>query len=167
MEVQVISGTVQKFDGVSYYFCGNYYQRKGRRLHRVVWEYHNGEIPEGYHVHHIDGDRSHNDIGNLELLSEFEHLSYHSRMHADESRERIEIARSYACEWHGSKEGAEWHSKHAKEYWAQAPMQTYPCSYCGKEYQTLAVRRKGNHFCCNNCKAAYRRRRIRNGEIEK
>ena len=30
--------------------------------------YHNGEIPEGYHVHHIDGDRYNNNIENLECL---------------------------------------------------------------------------------------------------
>ena len=68
MEVQRISTTAQRFDGVTYYLCGEYFQRKGRRLHRAVWEHHNGKIPNGYHVHHKDGDRNNNDISNLELL---------------------------------------------------------------------------------------------------
>lgn len=54
MEVQRISTTAQRFDGVTYYLCGEYFQRKGRRLHRAVWEHHNGKIPNGYHVHHKD-----------------------------------------------------------------------------------------------------------------
>ena len=53
MDVQVISSTVQRFNGVSYYLCGKYFQRRGVRLHRMVWEYHNGKIPQGYHVHHV------------------------------------------------------------------------------------------------------------------
>ena len=57
MDVQVISSTVQRFNGVSYYLCGKYFQRRGVRLHRMVWEYHNGKIPQGYHVHHVDDDR--------------------------------------------------------------------------------------------------------------
>ena len=35
-----------------------------KRLHRYVWELHYGEIPEGYHIHHIDFDKS-NIIRNL------------------------------------------------------------------------------------------------------
>ena len=45
MEVHVVSATAQRFNGQTYYLCGDYFQRKGRRLHRAVWEYHNGEIP--------------------------------------------------------------------------------------------------------------------------
>ena len=68
MEVKVISNTVQKFNGESYYLCGQYFQRKGKRLHRTVWEFHNGTIPKGYHVHHKDGNRSNNAIENLTLM---------------------------------------------------------------------------------------------------
>ena len=32
-----------------------------KRLHRCVWEYYNGEIPKGYHIHHKDNDKSNND----------------------------------------------------------------------------------------------------------
>ena len=36
---------------------------------RFVWEIHNGKIPDGMTVDHIDGDRLNNHIGNLQLLS--------------------------------------------------------------------------------------------------
>ncbi|RJP34735.1 MAG: HNH endonuclease [Candidatus Omnitrophota bacterium] len=42
-------------------------------MHRDVYEYYYGEIPDGYDVHHKDGDRSNNDIGNLEIYTKSEH----------------------------------------------------------------------------------------------
>jgi sugar lactone lactonase YvrE len=39
-----------------------------KRLHRYVWEFYNGKIPEGYQIHHKDKDKSNNDISNLELM---------------------------------------------------------------------------------------------------
>lgn len=164
MKVQIVSETVQRFNGETFYLCGAYYQHKGTRLHRAVWEYHNGGIPHGYHVHHIDGDKSNNCISNLALVEGCQHLSYHMSQpdRAQKSREDIQKAINAAREWHGSADGQKWHSEHAKEYWENAPLQTYTCGFCGKEYQTKAVRHKGNHFCCNNCKASYRRRRTRN-----
>lgn len=164
MEVQVISNTVQKFNGESFYLCGNYFQHKGKRLHRAVWEFHNGEIPEGYHVHHEDGDRSNNQISNLMLMKSSDHLSEHMRRpeRVEKSRQDIMNAIPKAAEWHGSEEGAQWHSQHAREYWGNAPLLTYTCSFCGKEYQTKNVSHKGNHFCGQNCRSAFRRRRLRN-----
>ena len=40
-----------------------------KRLHRYVWEKERGEIPEGYHIHHIDKNKANNDISNLALIS--------------------------------------------------------------------------------------------------
>lgn len=165
MEVQKVSATAQKFDGVTYYLCGAYFQRKGRRLHRAVWEYHNGEIPAGYHVHHKDGDRSNNNISNLELLEGHEHLSGHmsSPERRAESAACIGAAREAARVWHGSDAGRAYHSKLGLENWERRKVQTYVCSFCGKTFRTKFVYPQGsNHFCGPNCKAAFRRRRLRN-----
>ena len=95
MEVQIISSTAQKFNGETYYLCGNYFQRKGKRLHREVWTYHNGDIPKGYHVHHIDHNRSNNSIDNLNLIKGTEHLHQHMEEpeRKAQSRKSIDIAR--------------------------------------------------------------------------
>jgi hypothetical protein len=41
---------------------GLYFRRSNRKehsyLHRDIWEFHNGPIPEGNHVHHKDGNRN-------------------------------------------------------------------------------------------------------------
>lgn len=43
--------------------------------HRLVFESVYGPIPEGYDVHHIDGDTYNNDIDNLECLSHADHAT--------------------------------------------------------------------------------------------
>jgi hypothetical protein len=54
---------------------GYYGATTGNRklMHRYVWEKHNGPIPEGYEVHHIDHDRANNDISNLEIYTKSDH----------------------------------------------------------------------------------------------
>ena len=44
-------------------------KRRFLRLHNVVWETHNGPVPEGLEIDHIDMDKSNNRITNLRLLS--------------------------------------------------------------------------------------------------
>ncbi len=161
MQVQRISETIQKFDGLSYYRCGPYFQRKGKRLHRTVWEYHNGEIPEGYDIHHIDGDRAHNDLDNLQMLPETEHGSLHMSEpeRKEKSRQSIEKAREAAKAWHKTPDGEKFHSEHAREYWQQAEEKTYTCTMCGKTFQSRSAYGSGmNTFCSAACKAKWRRR---------
>lgn len=164
MQTKVLGEKMQEFNGERFYQCGFYYQHNGKRLHRTVWEYHNGAIPKGYHVHHIDEDRSNNNIDNLELIPASEHLSRHSSR-ADRKAKAKEMADKYrplTKEWHASPEGRAWHSKQSLESWAKRTPRTYICSFCGKEFTTMHHYSEGsNHFCHNNCKAAYRRRRVR------
>ena len=44
---------------------------KGRfyLVHRIIWEMHNGKIPEGMEIDHINHDRSDNRIENLRLVT--------------------------------------------------------------------------------------------------
>ena len=55
-------------------------RRNGERRfeHVFVWESFFGEIPEGCQIHHIDGDKTNNDIGNLQLVTALEHKRIHS-----------------------------------------------------------------------------------------
>ena len=59
------------------YECGYYYwlvtlengKKKHLRVHRQVWYAVNGKIPEDKQIDHIDSDKSHNYISNLQLLT--------------------------------------------------------------------------------------------------
>ena len=151
----------QEFNGKTYYlYKGERYFTKGiKKLHRVVWEYHHGEIPKGYHVHHKDGNSHNNDISNLSLVNQSLHLRYTQKKRVKENPEwfkeftkkGIEAAKS----WHSSKEGIEWHKKHAKKmHFGKKHFGLKKCQECKTEY--LA---KSGHsrFCSNNCKSKNRR----------
>ena len=164
MQVNVISDTVQEFNGERFYLCGFYFQHSGKRLHRAVWKYHNGEIPKGYHIHHKDENRSNNSIENLEMIKGSEHLALHGAEEKNKVNARKNMHKAMECakEWHGTKEGFAFHSKLSKETWAKREMQTYNCSFCGKEFQTKKIYGANmNHFCHPNCKARFRTKRLR------
>lgn len=146
------------------YYLGNVPKSDGKkhpiRAHVYVWESHNGPVPKGYSVHHIDKDTSNNTLENLTLLSYSEHSSMHALEHSAESRERLEeIVRPKAIEWHKSDEGSEWHKQHyancAQQIWSEPVTKT--CEICGKEYTTNHASMHKSRFCSNNCKAKFRR----------
>lgn len=63
-------------------------RKEGRDIpeHRLVWEKYNGKIPEGYIVHHFNGDRADNRIKNLIAIPRKRHSP---TMIVDKYRERI------------------------------------------------------------------------------
>lgn len=160
MKPIVISETIQEYKGKRYFLCGFYFQRKGIRLHRLVYEDYFGEIPSKHHVHHKDGNRANNDPQNLELMQASQHMSMH--MNTEErkayGRMHIERIRPKAIEWHKSKAGKEWHQKHYKNVTAKAIYKKIAksCQTCGKLYETIEHGR--NYFCSNACKSEWRRR---------
>jgi len=81
---------VQTFQGKEYHLYPGekYFSRGKNKLHRVVWEYYNGAIPKGFQVHHKDHNPYNNDISNLELLTEEEHIRKHT-MEIKQSETRI------------------------------------------------------------------------------
>lgn len=56
-----------------------YYMINGKLLHRLIFEDFYGQIPDGCHVHHKDGNTLNNCILNLQLLTEFEHKFLHNK----------------------------------------------------------------------------------------
>ena len=64
-----------------------------KKLHRVIWECVNGEIPEGYEVHHIDENKLNNSIKNLELIEKGEHIRNHKIgvPRSEETKNKISI----------------------------------------------------------------------------
>ena len=87
-EIDVEKGTVyslycKKYIGSinnkGYLQTGNKINKNSKTimLHRLIWECVNGEIPNGYEIHHIDGNKLNNSIHNLELVSIEEHHKEH------------------------------------------------------------------------------------------
>ena len=72
------------------------YNHKG--VHQYIWMVANGcDIPEGYEIHHKDGNRQNNSIYNLELMEQSKHRQEHSngnnnwlgKKHTEESKNKI------------------------------------------------------------------------------
>lgn len=73
-----------EFRGLKYTVDKNGYYRctvgriKTKFLHQEVWRSHNGEIPNGYDIHHRDENKQNNCIENLECLSKADHTRLYS-----------------------------------------------------------------------------------------
>lgn len=83
-DIDIENGTVYSL--INNRFIGNINKRgyvqttinkKSYRIHRLIWECVNGEIPKGYDIHHIDGNKLNNSIYNLELIKNSEHTIKH------------------------------------------------------------------------------------------
>lgn len=142
-----------------------------KRLHRYVWEYFNGPIPAGCHIHHKDGDKNNNNIENLVLMKHSRHVSLHGILNSmdnewlERARDNMnKKARPAASKWHGSEEGKEWHRKHYDQMKDKLHAKVIKiCDYCGKYYDGLP--RKTDRFCSNKCKSAWRRKAGLDNEI--
>lgn len=160
---------VIEYNGIKFYQTANgYYLGKvngtPKWLHRYVWESEIGEIPDGYHIHHIDGDKGHNEVCNLQAIKGVEHLSEHAQNVDKEAIKRNldNCARPKACKWHKSQAGRKAHKKQYESSNLRKAMRekvALVCQVCGKEYITVKAMLHKSKYCGNNCKATALRRR--------
>ncbi len=129
------------------------------RAHAWVWKSTWGNIPKDYHVHHINENRSDNNIENLELIHKRRHLSHHmsTNERKEFSRKQAEKIRPLTKVWHSSEKGKEWHRLHAQncKFGKWDPIE-YSCELCNKLYKSS--KRSNNRFCSNACKSKWRRK---------
>ncbi|MBR1807161.1 MAG: HNH endonuclease [Selenomonadaceae bacterium] len=130
--VEVVDDTHQKFDGMIYRKNpkNKRYFRSGE-IHRAVWLYCYGEIPDGYQIHHIDENIANNDISNLQCLTKEEHQRLHSL-----------TVHQHTCVFCGEKFLSSALTKTVKfcsekchsAYHARRSRETRICVVCGKEF---------------------------------
>ena len=142
------------------------------RLHRAIWFYANGEIPEGCDVHHKDGEKTNNHIDNLIVIPH----SKHSIEHLDCSigkTWRSKQVKTYSCvncgalfeTTHDYGEGQNIYCSVScgdKYRWAQKhPKEERVCPHCKK---TFIPFKTDQIYCKDMCgqaerTKAYRRRK--------
>ena len=128
-------------------------------LHRRIYTDNFGDIPDGHHIHHIDGNPLNNDPSNLECVSPSDHIDMHPRSDDWLSRqsEHLKSIRHLATEWHKSDDGRAWHSEMARRSWDTFEPKQIECVNCGCGFMSK-TRRNNELFCSNKCKSAHRRK---------
>lgn len=130
-----------------------------KSMHRYVWEFYNGDIPDNYEIHHIDEDKANNNISNLQCVSSSEHHEIHRRTLSQEDRKwrrenMLTKAIPKAAEWHKSDAGLRWHKEQAKTRNNEKKSYTNICQLCGIEFVSKHLPKK---FCSGKCAQKYRR----------
>ena len=87
--VEIIDDTYQKFNGITYHKEKSGHFLYSNVIHRDVWRYYHGEIPEGYVIHHDNENKADNNIHNLQLLTKAEHRALHNHRNSKSSSEKI------------------------------------------------------------------------------
>lgn len=135
-------------------------------LHIDLWSFHNGPVPDGYEIDHIDGNCLNNDLSNLQAISAKEHKDKHReeyrqrghRIMAEMPPEKHRAMLLKAAEWHRSEDGHKWHSQHSKNVFANKPTLQKVCAYCKEQFETKCGRATGI-YCSNKCRSYARRDR--------
>jgi hypothetical protein len=132
----------------------------GGYMHRIVWAHHNGPIPRGWQVHHVDHDPANNAIENLALHDGGEHAVYHyhegGHLKPYASKEWLDQIRYLAADARRTPEGRAKMSAAAKRGWELAEYETRVCTYCGKDYRgRVNADRRG--FCGMSCQGMARK----------
>lgn len=126
------------------------------RAHQWVWLSIHKVIPKGYHIHHVNDNKSDNRIENLEMIKAARHLSYHMQdpLRKAKASEMANKYRHLTKEWHASEEGREWHKAHGLMTWVNRKPINIICKICEKESKTKTYHQE---FCSNACKSKWRR----------
>ena len=85
-------------------------KHKWFRVHRLVWEAFNGEIPDGYEINHIDENTGNNSLSNLSAVSHKDNMNYGTRtQRCVEKLSQTVLQLTYPglefmCEWSSTQE---------------------------------------------------------------
>lgn len=140
-----IDGKIFKLQENGYYARNEYIL-----LHRKIWEDSNGKIPKGFQIHHKDGDRTNNNLENLECISHSQHVKLHWKTNGEYLTEKVRENIKKAGEWRKTEEGRKYYSIHAKDVWKNSPKHFRKCSVCEKEYE--CYERNISKYCSRTCK---------------
>ncbi|MBR0289664.1 MAG: HNH endonuclease [Selenomonadaceae bacterium] len=157
--VEVIDEIHQKFEGVIYTTRDSNHYTKSIPLHRTVFAYYHGEIPNDCVIHHLDENKSNNAIENLKCLTRSQHQALHNN-NAPEQK--------FTCKYCGkiipfNKRGKKtFCSQKCRDAWYKENAQVLEerkCELCGKTFTAFPW--QDWHYCSKSCsaKAGWRKER--------
>lgn len=130
-------------------------------LHRDIWKFYNGEVPEGYDIHHRDFNPLNNELSNLQCLTHAEHLRIHTteRRKAGTLKAKLERNVPIICaqcgkEFLARKKNAKFCSPLCNQHWQRDNGHRHViriCDVCGKEF--LSFKYSYAKYCSHECVA--------------
>ncbi len=147
-----------------YYLSSKPINGKRIRLHRYLYTCYYGEIPEGYDVHHIDGDRENNNIANLAVHPGSKHKAFHFREAALNPAKLAKWpeVRQKGSDSHRRPDMRLKQAERSREQWVErktAEPKKYACKECSGEFTSYHTAEP--MFCSKKCKARDFRRRFK------
>jgi len=149
--IENVSDTQKKFAGFKFYknigknFCCTI------SIHRFIWTYFNGEIPDGFDVHHRDLNHDNNDIANLKLVTKDEHKKIHAAIKAKRKPDKKSTFTCAVCghEYEAANRGNNTYCSPECKKFAERTRaaEIKNCEVCGKEFSTSDAAR----FCSKKC----------------
>lgn len=156
--VETVNDTKKIFNGYKFYK-----NKKGRflctiSLHRFLWMYLNGEIPDDCDIHHKDFNKDNNSVDNLQLLTKEEHKKIHLAHKVKRKPEKKSkfictvCGREYKAVNRGNNTYCSTECKKVAERTRTAEIKI--CEVCGKEFSTS----EDAKFCSKKCLGEYFKR---------
>lgn len=135
---EVIDDKHQSFNGIVYHKLADKHYVKTTSIHRAVYQYYCGELPNNKVVHHIDINPDNNDISNLVVLTSREHGEIHRALQQQNVEKKI-------CAYCGKEFEGEKNSLYrfcsancaqSARYHSGIDDVIRHCAYCGKEFSS-------------------------------
>jgi len=158
-QVEVIDDTHQRFNGMIYHKNPSGHYMTNLPLHRAVWSFNHGQIPNGYHIHHIDQDKANNHIENLQALTNNEHRRTHNNLTKQIFPRICPVCGETFAPKHRAQVCCSWGC--AGKLKAKPPVKKI-CPVCGKNF-TVSYPNRDQIYCSYSCALAHRT----NSHIEK
>ena len=159
--VEVIDDKHQRFNGVTYLKDRQGHFTAGRGIHRTVWAYYNGEIPDGCEIHHLDGNKANNNVENFQCMTHNEHMKLHAKYRRIPQQEKTFICQYCGKEFVAKNLGHNLYCSAKCFEKARPPRNTTTkiCAWCGQPFE--APTGKKNPCCSISCgkKLAWEKRR--------
>lgn len=134
-------------------YPGKKYRSRYAYEHHIVWWKHSGAlVPQGYEIHHINGDHRDNTIKNLKLVSASEHREIHGKLR---SQKALIIRKCAGCSKEFKIKGSFLRTRLKtskrifckRSCYAKPPI-TLTCAYCGISFKRNSPIKRKNYFCC-------------------
>ena len=143
-----IDETHQRFNGITFVKSKDGHYKSSRHIHRDVWQYHYGEIPEGCEIHHVDENPTNNAIDNLQCLNKSEHRKVHTLAPKTE-RVCPTCGKSFVLEKPTHKKTYCSHECYIKYRFKTYPIERI-CPICGKKF-SVSCHNPKQIYCSHAC----------------